>query len=341
MTPNSSAGGHRDHLGGATNEPSALAQRPGRLRSAAGSSAAASAAQDARCATWRSYLHRPENPGRSPTTGHEPRALATHRTSHHAQSRLNSLDTQVFGTGTSSSTTKSSTIARGSSSPPTRRGGSSSRSPLADRARTIRIPVHIVEQLNKIGRAERKLVTQLGREATAEEIAALTGIEPEEATTIRQLARAPISLEKPVGDEDESEFGQLIADNQAESPYERAVEALTKEALLDALENLSVPRTARARAALRPRWRASSDARSASSSVQRHARADPPNREPVAEEAPARPRSPTAARRNPRFERSTPPADPANRDLTDHVYRPTSPWAMRQRSPAPGLRPSQ
>ena len=82
-------------------------------------------------------------------------------------------------------------------------------------------------------------MTQLGREATAEEIAALTGIEPEEATTIRQLARAPISLEKPVGDEDESEFGQLIADDQAESPYERAVEALTKEALRDALENLS------------------------------------------------------------------------------------------------------
>ena len=116
MTPNSSPGGHRDHLGGATNEPSALTQRPagsGRLRSAARGSAAASAARDAPCATWRSCLHRPEHPGLSPTTGHEPRALATQRTSHHAHSRLNSLDTQVFGTGTSSSTTERRSRRRG------------------------------------------------------------------------------------------------------------------------------------------------------------------------------------------------------------------------------------
>jgi RNA polymerase primary sigma factor len=82
---------------------------------------------------------------------------------------------------------------------------------LADKARTIRIPVHVVEKLNKIGRAERKLVTELG----------------------------PVSLEKPVGDEEESEFGQFIADERAESPYERAAEILTKEALREALENLS------------------------------------------------------------------------------------------------------
>ena len=110
---------------------------------------------------------------------------------------------------------------------------------LADKARTIRIPVHIVEKLNKIGRAERKLVTGLGREPTAEEIAEVTGIEPEEVESIRRFAQAPISLEKPVGDEEDSEFGQLIADEQAESPYERAVEILTKEALREALENLS------------------------------------------------------------------------------------------------------
>jgi RNA polymerase primary sigma factor len=110
---------------------------------------------------------------------------------------------------------------------------------LADKARTIRIPVHIVEKLNKIGRAERKLVTALGREPTPEEIAELTGIDPEEVDSIKRSARAPISLEKPVGDEEESEFGQFIADERAESPYERAVEILTKEALRDALENLS------------------------------------------------------------------------------------------------------
>jgi RNA polymerase primary sigma factor len=110
---------------------------------------------------------------------------------------------------------------------------------LADKARTIRIPVHIVEKLYKIGRAERKLVTGLGREPTAEEIAEVTGLEPEEVDSIKRSAQAPISLEKPVGDEEESEFGQFIADEQAESPYERAVELLTKEALREALENLS------------------------------------------------------------------------------------------------------
>jgi RNA polymerase primary sigma factor len=110
---------------------------------------------------------------------------------------------------------------------------------LADKARTIRIPVHIVEKLNRIGRAERKLLTELGREPTTEEIAEVTGIAPKEVEAIKRSAQAPISLEKPVGDEEQSEFGQLIADEHAESPYERAVEALTTEALREALENLS------------------------------------------------------------------------------------------------------
>jgi RNA polymerase primary sigma factor len=110
---------------------------------------------------------------------------------------------------------------------------------LADKARTIRIPVHIVEKLNRIGRAERKLVTGLGREPTVEEIAEVTGIEPEEIESIKRSTQAPISLEKPIGDEEQSEFGQLIADEHAESPYERAVETLTNEALRDALETLS------------------------------------------------------------------------------------------------------
>src|SRR5438309_3302929 len=108
---------------------------------------------------------------------------------------------------------------------------------LADKARTIRIPVHIVEKPNQIGRAERKLVTGLGREPTAEEIADVAGIEPDEVGSIKRSAQAPISLEKPIGDEDQSEFGELIADERAESPYECAVEILTQEALREALEN--------------------------------------------------------------------------------------------------------
>ena len=110
---------------------------------------------------------------------------------------------------------------------------------VADKARTIRIPVHVVEKLNKIGRAERKVVSELGREPTAEEIAELTGIAPEEVESIKRSAQAPVSLEKPVGDEEESEFGQFIADEQAESPYERAAEILASEALRDAMNTLS------------------------------------------------------------------------------------------------------
>ena len=109
---------------------------------------------------------------------------------------------------------------------------------LADKARTVRIPLHIVEKLNHIGRAERKLTTALGRVPTADEIAEVTGLKPEEVESIKRAAQAPISLEKPVGDEDQLEFGQLLADDRAESPYDRAVEILTEEAVREALESL-------------------------------------------------------------------------------------------------------
>jgi len=171
---------------------------------------------------------------------------------------------------------------------------------LADNARTIRIPVHIVEKLNKIGRAERKLVTEFGREPTAEEIAeVVTGIEPGEVDSIKRSAQAPISLQKPVGDEKQSEFGQLIADEQAESPYERAVEILTKEALREALESLSY----RERCVLELRYGLGGERTRTLDEVGRaqpHARARPPNREPVAQEAPDPPRS-SARRRRDRF----------------------------------------
>ena len=110
---------------------------------------------------------------------------------------------------------------------------------LANKARTIRIPVHIGQRERKIARAARELAAELGREPTPEEIADVTGIEPDEVDSIKRSAQAPVSLEKPVGDEEESEFGQFIADERAESPYERAAEILTKEALREALENLS------------------------------------------------------------------------------------------------------
>ena len=168
---------------------------------------------------------------------------------------------------------------------------------LADKARTIRIPVHVVEKLNKIGRAERKLVTELGREPTPEEIAEVTGIDPEEVDSIKRSAQAPVSLEKPVGDEEESEFGQFIADERAESPYERAAEILTKEALREALENLSY----RERRVLELRYGLGGEhprtLDEVGRHVQRHARAHPPDREPVAQEAPEPRRGAEAPRR--------------------------------------------
>ena len=107
----------------------------------------------------------------------------------------------------------------------------------------------------------------------------MTGIEPEEVESIKRSAQAPISLEKPVGDEEQSEFGQFIADEQAESPYERAVELLTKEALREALENLSY----RERRVLELRYGLGGEhprtLDRGRTHVQRHPRADPPNRD--------------------------------------------------------------
>jgi RNA polymerase primary sigma factor len=102
---------------------------------------------------------------------------------------------------------------------------------LADKARTIRMPVHVVEKLNKIGRIERKLLAELGHDPTAEEIALELEIDREEVEQIRRSAQAPISLEKPVGDEEESEFGHFLADQGAAAPDEAAETTLRKETL--------------------------------------------------------------------------------------------------------------
>jgi RNA polymerase primary sigma factor len=102
---------------------------------------------------------------------------------------------------------------------------------LADKARTIRMPVHVVETLNKIGRVERKLLAELGHDPTADEIARELEIDREEVEQIRRSAQAPISLEKPVGDEEESEFGHFLADQNAAAPDEAAETTLRKETL--------------------------------------------------------------------------------------------------------------
>jgi RNA polymerase primary sigma factor len=110
---------------------------------------------------------------------------------------------------------------------------------LADKSRTIRMPVHINAKLAKIRRAERALETKLGREPSVAEIAEAAGLAPEEVDPVNRSAQTPVSLEMAVGDDKDSEFGDLIADDRAESPYERTVETLTREAVREALENLS------------------------------------------------------------------------------------------------------
>jgi RNA polymerase primary sigma factor len=111
---------------------------------------------------------------------------------------------------------------------------------IADKARTIRIPVHMVEKLNKVVHIERQLVQQLGREPTAEEIAAELESNVREVRDILRMAQLPISLEKPIGEEEDSELGDFVEDETAESPFELAVENLRRENVRKALEALPV-----------------------------------------------------------------------------------------------------
>ena len=110
---------------------------------------------------------------------------------------------------------------------------------IADKGRTIRMPVHVVEKLNKINRAERKLVSELGREPTIPEIADAVKLEEAEVESIKRSAQTPVSLEKPVGDDEESEFGQFLADEKAPAPENAAETVLRNEGLQDVLNTLS------------------------------------------------------------------------------------------------------
>ena len=110
---------------------------------------------------------------------------------------------------------------------------------IADKGRTIRMPVHVVEKLNKIHRSERKLRAELAREPTAAEIAHDLDFTIEEVEQIRRSAQTPVSLEKPVGDDDESEFGHFLTDQTAPLPDEAAEVALRREALRSILGSLS------------------------------------------------------------------------------------------------------
>jgi len=109
---------------------------------------------------------------------------------------------------------------------------------IADKGRTIRIPVHMVEKLNKVVHVERQLVQTLGREPTAEEIAAELDCTVREVRDILRMAQQPVSLEKPIGEEEESELGDFVEDQTAESPFELASENLRRDNVRRALAAL-------------------------------------------------------------------------------------------------------
>ena len=110
---------------------------------------------------------------------------------------------------------------------------------IADQARTIRIPVHMVETINKLARIQRQLLQDLGREPTADEIATQMELPPEKVREIQKISQEPVSLETPIGEEEDSHLGDFIEDSEAIVPLERASFRLLQEQLESVLHTLS------------------------------------------------------------------------------------------------------
>ncbi|USG63847.1 RNA polymerase sigma factor RpoD [Brevibacillus ruminantium] len=110
---------------------------------------------------------------------------------------------------------------------------------IADQARTIRIPVHMVETINKLIRVSRQLLQELGREPLPEEIAEKMDLTPEKVREIMKIAQEPVSLETPIGEEDDSHLGDFIEDQDALEPSDAAAYELLKEQLEDVLDTLT------------------------------------------------------------------------------------------------------
>ena len=110
---------------------------------------------------------------------------------------------------------------------------------IADQARTIRIPVHMVETINKVLRTSRQLLQEYGREATAEEIAAEMNYSVDKVRDILKIAQEPVSLEMPIGEEEDSHLGDFIADDHTPSPSDSASFTMLHEQLLEVLKTLT------------------------------------------------------------------------------------------------------
>ena len=110
---------------------------------------------------------------------------------------------------------------------------------IADQARTIRIPVHMIETINKLMRVQKQLVQEYGREPTPEEIAEEIHLPVERVRSVLKMAQQPISLQAPVGDSDDTSFGDFIEDKAAENPMEEASFSFLKEKIKDVLDTLT------------------------------------------------------------------------------------------------------
>ena len=110
---------------------------------------------------------------------------------------------------------------------------------IADQARTIRIPVHMIETLNKVMQVQKQLLQELGHEPTPEEVANEMGLALDKVQGIMKMAQQPISLQSPVGDGDDTSFGDFIEDKGAENPYDMTAYSLLREKILDVLDSLT------------------------------------------------------------------------------------------------------
>ncbi len=149
---------------------------------------------------------------------------------------------------------------------------------MADQARTIRIPVHMVEVINKLARVQRQMLQDLGREPTPEELAKELDMTPEKVIEVQKYGREPISLHTPLGEDGDSEFGDLIEDSEAIVPADAVSFTLLQEQLHAVLDTLSEREAGVVAHALRPHRRPAQDARRDRQGLRRDPRADPPDR---------------------------------------------------------------
>ena len=163
---------------------------------------------------------------------------------------------------------------------------------MADQARTIRIPVHMVEVINKLARVQRQMLQDLGREPTPEELAKELDMTPEKVIEVQKYGREPISLHTPLGEDGDSEFGDLIEDSEAIVPADAVSFTLLQEQLHAVLDTLSEREAGRGLDALRPDRRPAQDARRDRQGLRRDPRADPPDR--VQDDVQAAPPEPVA-----------------------------------------------